>query len=454
METKEISERYYAPCFVNGLEAYDGEINLEHDKNLISNKFAIKLCLEHEVKNRLKCVKKELIVALRGEIYFVKFIINPEEDDIKPGVVLGRSFLRLTKGIADFGNEIITIYLNLDPFNDVDSDKANDSKDDWEVILEDIDFEDIPEIDGLELPPYVYNMGKSSRDKKKPHRNYKMTHNKPRPIIKTIKFIDQHKKLLDSVMLDRLKLDGEIEANEEEATKEVIKGYKTLREKDDPGVFVLPIRLEANIDSFALADIGSNINVMPYQIYTKLGREDAKPIAKKITMLNHSKAEPMGILRDVLCQIGVTIILAKFLILYMPVDKDVPIVVGRSFLYTCGGIIDTIKKTTSTFDGICHQDFYVAAVKSKEEEKDSEDGEEYYVKREMNGKPFYGPDPANYLNCDDPSDRALALQEALNPFKNVCVWKKMVAFLGSLPVPLQHMEWIPSYSNNFFKKGW
>ncbi|GKE72579.1 DNA-directed DNA polymerase, partial [Tanacetum coccineum] len=377
-------------------------------------------------------------------------------------------------GIADFGNEIITIYPDLDPFNDVDSDKANESEDDWEVISEDIDFEDIPEIDGLELPPYVCNMGKSSRDKKKPHRNYKMTHNsegpsliekkplskkemtyealkkdiyerimilqEPRPIIKIMKFIDQHKKLLDSVMLDRLKLDGEIEANEEEATKEVIKGYKTLREKDDPGVFVLPIRLEANIDSFALADIGSNINVMPYQIYTKLGREDAKPIAKKITMVNHSKAEPMGILRDVLCQIGVTIILAKFLILYMPVDKDVPIVVGRCFLYTCGGIIDTIKKTTSTFDGICHQYFYVAAVKSKEEEKDSEDGEEYYMKREMNGKPFYGPDHANYLNCDDPSDRALALQEALNPFKNVCVWKKMVAFLGSLPVPLQHME--------------
>ncbi|GJT61405.1 hypothetical protein Tco_1004938 [Tanacetum coccineum] len=29
----------------------------------------------------------------------------------------------------------------------------------------------------------------------------------------------------------------------------------------------------------------------------------------------------------------------------------------------------------------------------------------------------------------------------------------MVAFLGSLLVPLQHMEWIPSYSDNFSKKG-
>ncbi|GKB89099.1 hypothetical protein Tco_0961371, partial [Tanacetum coccineum] len=180
MEMEDISERYDAPCFVNGLEAYDEEINLEHDKNLISNEFAVKLCLEHEVKNGDKVVKKELIVALKGEIYFVKFLINPEEDDIEPGVVLGISFLRLTKGIADFGNGIITIYPDVDPFLN-DFDKANDSKDDWDAILEGIDFGDIPEIDGLELLPYVCNMGKSSRDKRKPHGNYKMTYSDKGP---------------------------------------------------------------------------------------------------------------------------------------------------------------------------------------------------------------------------------------------------------------------------------
>nr|GEW95674.1 hypothetical protein [Tanacetum cinerariifolium] len=140
METEDISERYYASCFVNELEAYDGEINLEHDKNLILNEFAVRLCLEHELKNGDKVVKKELIVTLRGEIYFVKFIVNLEEDDIEPGVVLGRLFLRLTKGIADFENIIITIYPDFDPF-DNDSDKANDTKDDWDAILEGIDLE-------------------------------------------------------------------------------------------------------------------------------------------------------------------------------------------------------------------------------------------------------------------------------------------------------------------------
>ncbi|GJZ45739.1 hypothetical protein Tco_0593335 [Tanacetum coccineum] len=116
MDTEEVSDRFVAPCFVNGLEAYDGEINLGVEENMISNEYAVKLCLEHEVKRGNKVVKKELIVALRGEIYFVKFIINPEEDDVEPGVIFGRSFLRLTKAITDFGARTVTIYPDIDPF--------------------------------------------------------------------------------------------------------------------------------------------------------------------------------------------------------------------------------------------------------------------------------------------------------------------------------------------------
>ncbi|GKG05251.1 hypothetical protein Tco_0325337, partial [Tanacetum coccineum] len=108
--------------------------------------FTVKLCLEHEVKEGDKVVKKELILALRGEIYFVKFIINPDEDDIELGVILGRSFMQLTKGIAAFENGIITIYPELDPFL-YNSKETKKFKDDWELILDGIDFGDIPKID-------------------------------------------------------------------------------------------------------------------------------------------------------------------------------------------------------------------------------------------------------------------------------------------------------------------
>nr|GEX06927.1 hypothetical protein [Tanacetum cinerariifolium] len=126
MDTEEVSDIFMAPCFVNGLEAYDGEINIGMEENMNSNEFAVKLCLKHEVKRGNKVVKKELIVALRGEIYFVKFIINPEEDDVEPRVIFGRSFLRLTKAITDFEAGTVIIYTEIDPFlEDIEEEEKN-----------------------------------------------------------------------------------------------------------------------------------------------------------------------------------------------------------------------------------------------------------------------------------------------------------------------------------------
>ncbi|GJW70945.1 hypothetical protein Tco_0127862 [Tanacetum coccineum] len=101
--TEEDSDRYIAQCFANGLYASDGEINLEKNENLILNDYADKLCLEYEVRKGKKLVKKELMVLLRGEINFVQFIINPEEDEFEPGLIFGRSFLSSANGMVNFG---------------------------------------------------------------------------------------------------------------------------------------------------------------------------------------------------------------------------------------------------------------------------------------------------------------------------------------------------------------
>ncbi|GKB18055.1 hypothetical protein Tco_0851978 [Tanacetum coccineum] len=101
-----------------------------------------KSILEHEVKRGNKMVKKELIIVLRGEIYFVKFIINLDEDDVEPGVIFGRSFLRMTKAIADFGAGSITIYPDIDPFlGDIKEEEK--SLDDWDQLLG-FNTDDIP----------------------------------------------------------------------------------------------------------------------------------------------------------------------------------------------------------------------------------------------------------------------------------------------------------------------
>ncbi|GKC32550.1 hypothetical protein Tco_1039844 [Tanacetum coccineum] len=217
-----VCERYITPCFVNGLEAFDGEVNLAFDENLISNEFAVKLCLDYEVKKGKKLVKKELIVALKGELYFVKFIINPKEDDFEPGVILGRSFLRLAQRVVDFGNG-----------------------------------------SEEELPPFICKMGKSNHNKKRAIENLNLFYQdigpssstgrhlpqeeaakeelairfsqryalleEERPVIETMAYNDKYKKILDEIWKDKVELDGKTMKEDEEVVKK-IKG-EALKEK-------------------------------------------------------------------------------------------------------------------------------------------------------------------------------------------------------------------------------
>nr|GEW32354.1 retrovirus-related Pol polyprotein from transposon TNT 1-94 [Tanacetum cinerariifolium] len=120
---------------------------------------------------------------------------------------------------------------------------------------------------------------------------------------------------------DKVELEGNIVKEEDEEVKR-IKG-EALKEKDDLEAFIFPIRLEG-------------------------------------------KTEAMGILANVLCQVGVTTIIAKFIILDIPINRNAPIVVGRGFLYTI--------------------------------ECDSDDEEEYQIKRNNFEAPIYEPKPTLYLN--------------------------------------------------------
>ncbi|GKB96377.1 hypothetical protein Tco_0982514 [Tanacetum coccineum] len=115
-------------------------------------------------------------------------------------------------------------------------------------------------------------------------------------------------------------------------------------------------------------------------------------------------------------------------------------------------ILNTRDRVTSTFDGICHQTFRAAKTSVNTKESDSDNEEEYSIKMNSFGASIYRPKSSKYLNYNDPIDRALALQEVLNPFWKVCVWKKAVGFLGSFPVTLQHLDWKPIYSGNFCRK--
>nr|GEZ43471.1 hypothetical protein [Tanacetum cinerariifolium] len=178
-------------------------------------------------------------------------------DDVKPGVGFGRSFMRLTKGIANFKNGTVTIYLELDPFLD-SSRKEEKIGDDWDLFLDDLDFRDILDIKGVKVSPFE----KAKREALDIDifKRYSLMEEE-RQVIKTMAYSDKYEKILDGICLDKMKLDGKIKKGEEKAITK-IKG-EVLIEKEDLGAFVIPIWLEGNINLNALADTGSDINVMP-----------------------------------------------------------------------------------------------------------------------------------------------------------------------------------------------
>ncbi|GJV58933.1 ribonuclease H-like domain-containing protein [Tanacetum coccineum] len=393
MYTEEDSDRYIAQCFVNGLYASDGEINLEKNDNLISNDYTVKLCLEYEVRKGKKLVKR-------------------------------RSFLRFANAVVNFGEGTITIQPDFDPFLLSSDEEKNPNLDDLETLL-DFDFDEEPQTE-TDLPPVVCKMGKESRNKKKVMENIM--------------------KLLDEIWADKVRLDGMVKPEEERVMVKV-KG-QMLKEKRDPRAFIFPIRLEGRIDENALADTGSDTNTMPYRIYEQLGRDDIMKENRNITMINYTEAEVTGRLVNVLCQVGFTTLSAKFLILEIPVDRDAPIVVGRGFLDTIGGNIDIPNRTFTTFDGLTRQTFRAArSEKIRIAESDSDDEEDYVIKRNEMGTPIHNSRPIGYQNNTNPAENMTlsTLESVINPFRKISVWKKAVSFLGSLPAKLRDVEWKPDY---------
>ncbi|GKA80715.1 hypothetical protein Tco_0787407 [Tanacetum coccineum] len=142
-----------------------------------------------------------------------------------------------------------------------------------------------------------------------------------------------------------------------------------------------------------------------------------KKVDRGITMINHTQAEAMV---DSLTH------------------ENVLSVVGQGFLCTIGGIVNTPERLFSTFDGFCHQTFRAARSDVlRTAESDSDDEEEYEIKRNKFGAPIYGPKPAAYLNCNDPADQIrYSTSRSLTHSWKISVWKKSRFF--SLVHTLSH----------------
>ena len=108
----------------------------------------------------------------------------------------------------------------------------------------------------------------------------------------------------------------------------------------DPGSFNIPCTIGNAIFERALCDLGASINLMPLSIFKRLGLGEARPTTVTLQLADRSLKHPRGIIEDVLVKVDKFIFPADFIVLDMEEDKEIPIILGRSFLATGRAMID------------------------------------------------------------------------------------------------------------------
>ncbi|CAM8951137.1 unnamed protein product [Rhodiola kirilowii] len=90
----------------------------------------------------------------------------------------------------------------------------------------------------------------------------------------------------------------------------------------------------------ALFDLGASVSIMPYSLYAKLKLGDLCPTNVTIHLADRSCRLPRGILKDVPVKVKNLCFPADFIVLDISEDVDIPIILGRPFLYTAKAVID------------------------------------------------------------------------------------------------------------------
>ncbi|GJX02906.1 MAK10-like protein [Tanacetum coccineum] len=167
---------------------------------------------------------------------------------------------------------------------------------------------------------------------------------------------------------------------------------------EDPELFTLPCRLGDSKPFDTLADLDH-------------------------VLADGIKSYPVGIVKDIEVHIGKPKLLNDFYIIDIKKDPETPLLVGRGFLATANAVIDCRMAKIAVGEGITRESYKPLP---------SSDGVgaqiPYYVRKD-------------FLDCHLPEDWEIARDAKINPFKDVLVFRRMVEFLGAIPINLKSNMW-------------
>ncbi|GJZ28185.1 MAK10-like protein [Tanacetum coccineum] len=216
---------------------------------------------------------------------------------------------------------------------------------------------------------------------------------------------------------------------------------------EDPGLFTLPCRLGDSKPFDTLADLGSCVNVIPLYLFKKLNIGLLEETNHIFGLADGTKSYPVRIVKDVEVHIGKLKLLNDFYVIDMKKDPETPLLVGRGFLATANAIIDCRTAKIAVGEGITRSVFGVKGVDLGEEEApywSTLGKKESYKPRPLSDgtgarTPYYAR--KDFLDCHLPEEWEIATDAELNPFKDTLVFRRMVEFLGAIPINLKSNMW-------------
>ncbi|CAN6686569.1 unnamed protein product [Malus baccata var. baccata] len=116
--------------------------------------------------------------------------------------------------------------------------------------------------------------------------------------------------------------------------------HKLPPKKKDPGSFTISCTIGSLDFHKVLIDLGASVNLMPYSVFQKLGEGELKPTFVSLQLADRSVTYHLGILEDVIIKVDKFYLPADFIVLDMEEDKEVPLILGRSFMATAQTLID------------------------------------------------------------------------------------------------------------------
>ncbi|GJR70537.1 agenet domain-containing protein [Tanacetum coccineum] len=257
---------------------------------------------------------------------------------------------------------------------------------------------------------------------------------RPNEPLQSLSPMEEARTIKNEVSLDKKRLEEKEEIKEQEVYKIIEDGLP--KKMEDPRNYVVPLKINDTAPINALADTKASVSMMPYKLYKVLGLGKACPSNDKLLMANNMMARAYGKVRNVRLQIGFQAYLYYFLVLHIPVDREIPLLVGIPFLHTCGAILDNRKGIMTIDDGVVKHVYHVKKRSKVVKEEDPNNDEDWLnvfeVGCDEKGYPKYGPTLPLFFNIKDEMESALAMEAYFNPFKNI---------LGSMPIQLKNMEW-------------